>query len=287
MPATTESRLSETRPRRHERRRSRPRRLRPPTARRRGRQPSSAAAPRARPRRGGRCARRSRRARSRGSRRPRAGRSRPSRRSAARARPPRSASQHLLDEERIALGAGEHRVCARPRARPPRRGARRRAAVASAAVSGARVRARRVLLARAPGRAGPRAARGRAVQTSSTRVSASVLRELLQEVEQRARGPVDVLDHEDGELLAAERSTYRCQASSSAGATYSRSDRDDRRAGQRSPIVQASASTTRSALALGHDRLDRSPQLRERDVRRGRCRGSPRGPWPPRRAASR
>ena len=93
-----------------------------------------------------------------------------------------------------------------------------------------------------------------------------------------------VLDGEDGELLAAEaadvtrpalvQATHHLERVASPGDAAE----PDRPGGRLDHAL---------GLAFGHDRLDRGPQLGERDVRRVVVQDARREPWPPRPGARR
>ena len=170
---------------------------------------------------------------------------RSSHRLVARARPPRSASagspRGRTDFPRPARGSARGRP-SKTRS-PPRSAATSRRAFAR--VERRQVEGNRVLLARTPARADLEKLRPRRADDQDA-VSARLSARCSSEVEERLRGPVDVLDREDGR--AARGRARRCSAPS---ASYRRRadivDGSSPEPGSASPIVQAAASITRSA----------------------------------------
>ena len=194
--------------------------------------------------------------------------------------------QHLLEEERVALGVRQHAVphLLRHLASPRSEETSSAASAGASGVSESVVafcfpapQVGRVLEQLQPGRADEQDAR-----------AGEPLGQALDQVEQRARSPVDVLHGDDRDLLAAERLDVARPAVLAGGAR----PREDRCPctgvpGSENPIVQAAASSDALGVLGGDDRLDRRSQLGERGLGRIVVEDRRRASSPPRRAASR
>ena len=193
--------------------------------------------------------------------------------------------QHLLDEERVALRAREDRA---PHVlRHLRLAEQRRDELARTPPAKRREgERRRVLLARAPGRSVIEELRPRRADEQHLRLGER-LGELLDQVEERRRRPVDVLDDEHRELLAAERADVSLPGVRQRVPDVLGVGRDDRRVP--GPEADRPGDRLENALAVPSSTTDcdRRSELRQCSVGRSRCRGSLPRSWPPRRAASR
>ncbi len=108
----------------------------------------------------------------------------------------------------------------------------------------------------------------RAVQTSRTRVPVSRLGQALDQVEQRARSPVDVLHGDDRDLLAAERLDVAGPPFLQAKQRLARIGVRDRGPRQGEPDRPGGRVQRAAGVLGGDDRLDRRPELGERGLGR-------------------
>ena len=163
--------------------------------------------------------------------------------------------QHLLEEERVALGVGEHAIShlvrnlrlAEERGDELgglRRGKRRQ-----------RER-RRVQLARAPGRARLQQLQPGGADEQDARAR-ELLGEPLDQVEHRAGGPVDVLHGDDRDLLLAECLEVAGPAVLEPAHRLPRIGVHHRRPGKREPDRPGRRVEDALGVLVGHRRLDR------------------------------
>ncbi len=122
-----------------------------------------------------------------------------------------------------------------------------------------------VLFARTPGRAHLEQLDPGGAEEQHLRVG-EVLRELFEQVEERARRPVDILDGQDRQLLATERRDIASPSFLQPPADFVWVAARCGHAREREPDRPRRRLEHSLGLVLGDDRLDRGSQLREGDL---------------------